>query len=44
MFLLDTPGVMMPNITSHEVALKLAITGETPRISFKNVFIVEYLM
>ena len=44
MFLLDTPGVMMPNITSHEVALKLAIAGETLQIIFKNIFVMEYLM
>ena len=30
-FIMDTPGVMLPHVTSHKVGMRLALTGQLLR-------------
>lgn len=44
MYVLDTPGVLVPNINDIETGLKLSLTGSTNHLGFsRSTYVVTSL-
>ena len=44
MYIVDTPGIMVPQITDDEIGLKLALTGSIKDTIVGKEHIIEYML